>query len=344
MESILHNENVKKSLKVCIVSGIVILGIKYLLPLFWPFVLAYFIGEFVCICGKFLNKKLQFNYKVAIAFSLVVTIIVVGFVMTIVIQKLFIQIQSFILNWPDFQIDLDTRLQTMCGQFEETFRLSDGLVYETICDWMGEIFNLAKKNIFTKIMTNSPTVVVVSVEIIAAIIVAVMGGYFYATGREEIRNYLQKIPFNREILEIKNKLSIVFKAFIRAQVIIMIVTIVICSLGFAIIKNPYFLILGIVVGLLDALPLIGLGIILIPWAIVYFLLGNVRKGLVIFIVYMLCYFAREILEPKLIGANIGMNPLVSLVCIYVGYKIFGLLGVFLGPVAYLIIVQLIDID
>ena len=183
---------------------------------------------------------------------------------------------------------------------------------------------------------------IVSVEIIAAIIVAVMAAYFYVVEKSDIKEKIKGLFFYNELSKIKSKMSIIFRAYIKAQLVIMLITSTLCSIGFALIKNPYFLILGIVVGLLDALPLIGLGIIMIPWAVGYFIIGNVRKGLVIAVIYIICYFVREILEPKLIGDNAGIGPLTSLVCIYIGYEIFGLLGVFLGPIAYMIIQQMTE--
>lgn len=211
-----------------------------------------------------------------------------------------------------------------------------------MCDGMDEVSKVAKKNVFVKIMSNSKSVVIVSVEIIAAIIVAVMAAYFYVVEKSDIKEKIKGLFFYNELSKIKSKMSIIFRAYIKAQLVIMLITSTLCSIGFALIKNPYFLILGIVVGLLDALPLIGLGIIMIPWAVGYFIIGNVRKGLVIAVIYIICYFVREILEPKLIGDNAGIGPLTSLVCIYIGYEIFGLLGVFLGPIAYMIIQQMTE--
>ena len=77
MKELLQNENIRKCIKLFAVSLGVILVIKYLLPVFWPFVLAYFLGELVCRLSDFLNRKLQFHYKVAAIFSLVVIVILI---------------------------------------------------------------------------------------------------------------------------------------------------------------------------------------------------------------------------------------------------------------------------
>lgn len=342
MKELLQNENIRKCIKLFAVSLGVILVIKYLLPLFWPFVLAYFLGELVCRLSDFLNRKLQFHYKVAAIFSLVVIVILIFVLLALIINKLLGQVQNLGVSWPKFQNDLDCGIKEICCNTEKRLRINNGLLYQTMCDGMDEVSKVAKKNVFVKIMSNSKSVVIVSVEIIAAIIVAVMAAYFYVVEKSDIKEKIKGLFFYNELSKIKSKMSIIFRAYIKAQLVIMLITSTLCSIGFALIKNPYFLILGIVVGLLDALPLIGLGIIMIPWAVGYFIIGNVRKGLVIAVVYIICYFVREILEPKLIGDNAGIGPLTSLVCIYIGYEIFGLLGVFLGPIAYMIIQQMTE--
>ena len=105
MKELLQNENIRKCIKLFAVSLGVILVIKYLLPLFWPFVLAYFLGELVCRLSDFLNRKLQFHYKVAAIFSLVVIVILIFVLLALIINKLLGQVQNLVVSWPKFQND-----------------------------------------------------------------------------------------------------------------------------------------------------------------------------------------------------------------------------------------------
>jgi predicted PurR-regulated permease PerM len=99
--------------------------------------------------------------------------------------------------------------------------------------------------------------------------------------------------------------------------------------------------MGIGIGILDALPIFGTGTILIPWAILCFFGKNWGEGLILLALYLICYFMRELLEAKLMGSRVGLTSLETLISMYVGLQLFGIAGLFLGPIGLLIIEDLI---
>lgn len=101
--------------------------------------------------------------------------------------------------------------------------------------------------------------------------------------------------------------------------------------------NPYYILAGVGIGILDALPVFGTGTVLIPWTLLCFLRGKWGRGMAVFAIYLLCYFLREILEARLMANQVGLTPLETLVSIYVGLQLFGLWGFLLGPVGILIV-------
>lgn len=340
MEKYLHNEKLMKVTRLIVVTLVVVGAIKYLLPLIWPFALAYPIGVLTYKMAEFLNRNLQFKKNIATVLSIVVLITICGLTVFFLGKNLLVQIQKLIVSWPQFQSDAEYEVEMICKRLDDVFRLSDGELYNKACDVFNDTMTNAKNSAVSIVMKNSKNIVLIVGEMFAALVVAVMGGYFFARDHERIKEYFDRFIFKEEYAMITAKLGHVFKAFVRAQLIIMSITSVICTIGLVIIQNPYSLLLGMVIGLLDALPFIGTGLVLVPWSIAYFLMGNVRKGVVILVVYVICYLSREILEPKIMGGNMGMNPLISLISIYVGYKVFGLLGVILGPIAFVMISEL----
>ncbi len=127
--------------------------------------------------------------------------------------------------------------------------------------------------------------------------------------------------------------------YVKAQVIIM--SLIGAAAAFALevsgIKNG--ILWGLLAGLLDALPFIGTGVVLVPLGIQQLFLGNyVRMG-VCLIVYVVCIFIREILEPKLIGSRVGVSPVAILLSIYAGVQLFGIWGIIGGPLGFVIIYQ-----
>ncbi len=129
-------------------------------------------------------------------------------------------------------------------------------------------------------------------------------------------------------------------AYLKAQFLIMLIISLICCLGLRLsnISYPYFL--GILAGFLDVLPFIGTGVVLVPTAVVQLINGNVFKAVICLALYVMCIGAREFLEPKLMGKKLGIYPVILLLSIYAGVKLFGLSGIIKGPLGVVLFKQL----
>lgn len=119
--------------------------------------------------------------------------------------------------------------------------------------------------------------------------------------------------------------------YLKAQAVILLTISVLAAAGLLAGRVKGALLLGVLAGLLDALPFIGTGIVLLPTALWQLLEGNAAGAVTAVIVYVLCIAAREFLEPKLLGKQVSMYPVVMLLAVYAGVRVFGLTGIFLGP-------------
>ena len=121
------------------------------------------------------------------------------------------------------------------------------------------------------------------------------------------------------------------KQYLRACLLLGLLTFLQIFIGLALLRVPYAFILAFLIALVDFLPLLGTGIILLPWATVCLLLGKLRLGIGLLILYAVSSVVRQILEPKLIGEGLGLHPLVSLAAMYAGLRLFGVWGMILAP-------------
>ena len=121
--------------------------------------------------------------------------------------------------------------------------------------------------------------------------------------------------------------------YLKAQMILILIIAGVCTAGFYFIGISSPLLLGILTGIMDALPFIGTAIVLVPSAALFFLEGEIGKGIVCLILYLICVMVRELLEPRLIGKGLGVFPVVLLISIYAGMKLFGVSGIIKGPLA-----------
>lgn len=130
--------------------------------------------------------------------------------------------------------------------------------------------------------------------------------------------------------------------FIRAYLIIIGVTFTELALGFSLLGLANPLILAFLIAIMDALPVIGTGTVMVPWMAYNALLGNYQLALSLFVIYVIIFVVRQSIEPKVVGDQIGLSPIIILMCLYVGVRLFGIVGMFILPLAITIFKKLND--
>jgi predicted PurR-regulated permease PerM len=122
-----------------------------------------------------------------------------------------------------------------------------------------------------------------------------------------------------------------FSTYLRAQAAVMAVSTLLATLGLYLLRVDYVLLLGLLIGLFDVLPVLGPGTLLVPWALVSFLERDSRVGWGLLLIYAVILVSRQIVEPKIIASGLGLHPLAALAAGFVGLQIFGAFGLLLGP-------------
>ena len=131
--------------------------------------------------------------------------------------------------------------------------------------------------------------------------------------------------------------------WLLAQLKLSGVTALILLAGFWALQIPLFPVWALLVAFVDALPVLGTGAVLLPWSLICLMQGQNMRGLGLLGVYALVWLIRSVLEPKLVGNELGLDPLVTLLSMYAGYKLFGLLGMILSPVVAVCAIRLAGI-
>lgn len=119
--------------------------------------------------------------------------------------------------------------------------------------------------------------------------------------------------------------------YLRSQFFLIVLTAAICMLAFSLLGIPYVLVLGIVIAIFDLLPILGTGTLLVPMIFVYFLWGRTFTAIMLCILYGVILVVRQVVEPKLLASNLDIHPVVAILSIYFGYRLFGPVGLILLP-------------
>lgn len=155
---------------------------------------------------------------------------------------------------------------------------------------------------------------------------------------------LKKIMFNyltRETAEkvhyMISKLNTIIFGFAKAQLLVSLIILAVTFVGILLIKPQYAILMSLVIWFIDLIPILGSIIILAPWALYYFVSGDVSTGSQLIFLAIVLMVIRSVVEPKVMGTQIGLKPLPTLISMFVGFKLFGLIGLFLGPLLVILI-------
>ena len=127
------------------------------------------------------------------------------------------------------------------------------------------------------------------------------------------------------------------KGYIKSQLILMLITFIILAISLSIIQVPKAILISLGISILDILPIIGSGIVMIPWSIISFILVEDKMGMNLAIIYVVLIIIRQIIEPRILGKEIGIKPLYTFLATILGSLLLGPIGVILGPLIAVVI-------
>lgn len=154
-----------------------------------------------------------------------------------------------------------------------------------------------------------------------------------------IKRQISKATTER-IARIKRIVNESLLGFTKGYLIIMLFTFTVIAIGLSILKVNNSIAIAIIISIIDILPIFGTGIVVLPWSIIAFITGNTILGVGLIILYVVYSIVRYFLEPKIIGKKVGVNPLISLIAMFVGLKLFGLIGLVLAPITISVLIVL----
>lgn len=173
---------------------------------------------------------------------------------------------------------------------------------------------------------------------------SVLAIYFTSSSMPELFAFLN-VHLSRDawqkLRQFRNGMAQSIRRWLRAELVLCAVTFSELLLGFTFLRQPYALLLAFLITLVDALPVFGTGTVLIPWAVAEMLFQNIPKSIALAVLYLLTLIVRNVLEPRLLSAQAGLPPILSLLAMYLGFRAFGVAGMVLFPFLLLLTAQLL---
>ena len=311
---------------------------------YMPFLIAFIIYLMMEPLIKWVMKKTKLNRK---ASSIIIFILVSGIILggltwgiatifseasnllndlNIYIEKAYLLFQR-LLNSADFgKIKLPEEISTILQN-------STGDILGTISTWIRNFLNG-----LIDIVTAIPTIAIYfSITVIALYLMCVDKIYMI----EQIEHHLPKTWVMRVGKHVRD-LTKTLGGYLKAEATLILVSFIISLIGLYILKIVGFniefpLLIALGIGFVDALPILGSGTVMIPWAIICGLNGDLKLGIAIIVLWIIMSIVRQFLEPRLVSKNIGVHPIFTLIAMYTGFRFIGIIGMLIGPIVLIIL-------
>ncbi len=333
----------KKILTAGIYIGVTVgvyLFIKYLLPLVAPFVFAFIIAIIIEKPVDFMVKKLRWKRIVCIITVLIVSSGAILGILFCAGSALVTQVKKFSQNSDKYVKMLDDTAYRYCEQVDELLGFKTGQSYDFVLENARKAVMGVTEELGPVVMSRSVDVASGFMWLFTTLTLVIMATVFFSKDLKKIRAGINENVFGEEIDFIRIRLKDVLGTFFKTQGVIMAITCGICTVGLYIMGNPYAFLIGFLIGLVDALPVFGTGTVFLPWGIILLIMGNYKMAVGVFLIYFICYYTRQFLEPKLMGNRLGISPTLMLITLYLGLVLFGISGVITGPIGGILIKEI----
>lgn len=321
------------------IIGVVYFFLQYIVPLVSPVLVAML---FVTIFGPLL-KKIQSKLHIHRQIGAVLLLLIFGGVLLLLLWLLITWVAGSLPQWVKGMDGLwDSLLGSvrhLCDLGSQITGMDTEYLEEMLLERMQEGASYLENQAIPGLLSGSVRYAKHVITIAGFILLFIISTVFLAKDYDHIMNQMLNRQECHVVLDVICGIIRYTATFVKAQLLIMLLIGSICSLVLTVVKVPSGMFWGILAGVLDALPLFGTGIVLVPLAIMQLIGGSFVAGVVVLVLYVVCIFIRELLEPKLIGGKMGIPPLVVLATIYAGIKLFGLFGIIKGPLGFILVQQ-----
>lgn len=329
--------NFKWIFTVSLITLGVYISFRYLLPLILPFIFAYFLAWLIRPVVETLYRRLKIPRILGGTISLLLLVGVFGTAICMLINILIRETIAMIRNIPIYINMIADKLDTICKHCDDLMGISVGTVRGIVDEHLTQSVNDTKTKLMPWLTEHTISITIWLIGFLTIFLIVFIAAVLIAKDLPEFHKRYEKNPIYCDIHKVTEKLSEAGIAYLRTQLIIMLIVAVVCVIALIILKNDYAFLIGIGIAFLDALPILGIGLVLIPWSIISLIQGKLFVAAIIFTAFLICQIVREVLEPKLIGNRIGIKPLYTLIAMFIGIKLFSIAGFILGPIGLVII-------
>lgn len=342
----------KKWLRIALLAALAVaalcLAFRYLLPIALPFGVGALVALAAAPLSRVLQSRTPLPHRLCSGISVGLLYLLLGGALFFLLRRVLVELSAFLRQFPALLSSLAAPMARLREALSAlAARAPDGLgaalseyverLFSGSAGWLdtmnAKIFSAA-----TRVLAGLPGAALF-------VVTAILSSFLFAAILPASGDALLRLVPARhrgKVALVASRLRRALGAWCLAQLELMGVTFAVVTAGLVFLGLDYALLFGLLIALIDALPVFGTGTVLLPWSLLLFARGQTRCGFGLLIVYGAAMLTRTALEPRLIGRQIGLPPLITLLAIYAGYRLVGFAGMIVFPIAALLGKQLWD--
>lgn len=315
-----------------------------LIIFFMPFVIGFLFSLIANPLVKFLEKHVKIKRKYGSVITIVLAISLIVMLCFGIISVLRVGLSSFASNLPEMIKGANDEISSAIDDFQTILNnlpfvndvdLSE--LSENVSEYFSDFLTDTDGGSFSAIKNTAMKIPNMVVEFI----IFLLATYFFIADKEKLIMFYKKhFPesMQKQVTTIYRQTILVVAGYFKAQFKIMFIIYIELVIGLLILQIKYSWLIGLGIAFLDMLPIFGTGTVLIPWAVIKLLTGDFAMAIGMLAIYAIAFVLHQMLQPKLIGDSVGMNPFLALFIMYIGYRIYDLLGMIIAiPIGMILI-------
>jgi sporulation integral membrane protein YtvI len=325
------------------------LGFRYLLPILLPFLIGFLLSRLAEPILRALQKNKRLPRWVCSAASMLVLYAVLGTAIFFLCRALLTELQAFVTGLPEVLASLAGPMQGLREKLDLlAARLPDGLG-DSLTQWIDNLFrsgSVVAESVYNWLFDLAAGTVSSLPSIVLFVVTVILSSFMLSSEWPGLRRALAKRlpePWRQKLSSFLSRLKSAMGGWLKAQLKLLGICFGVLTIGLWILGVDYPLLFGAIIALVDALPVLGSGTILVPWAIVEFLQGQTPLGCGLMILYGVSSLTRTAVEPRVLGRQIGLSPVITLFSMYAGWRLMRVAGMILFPICAILIRQFTEL-
>ncbi|MBO5313629.1 MAG: sporulation integral membrane protein YtvI [Clostridia bacterium] len=316
---------------------------KYFLRIALPFLLSYTVVSLVRptidkICKKTRASRLFVTIFV-LTLSAVLLLVGLSLLLGAITEQIGNIANSLVENL-SMENNYITKLFEFISGLEERIPFISSLTNESIYSIVTEMITEGVKSLSLKVTGWVASAIASFPEIMVTVIVMLLSLFYFAKDYDKIGMGLMSLlpkSISEKMPKIKNDILLVVSKYLKSYLLLLLITFAELFAGFLILGIENSFVLALIIAFVDILPILGVGTVLIPWAVILFIGGKTQLGIGILIVFLVVYVARQYAEPKIVSTQMDVHPLLTLFSMYAGLKLAGITGLIFAPLVAFIV-------